>query len=437
MSRSMVLAILAFSLLILANLATFGILSFRTLSERMVTEKLWTGLSEAQSLLMEDTRNSLEDPTKMSRRLAPRLRTSTVFQAVVVLDAEGNVVHREVIGRQLITLEGGQPGNSMESLANNREPARGGYNNVAGNLRHLPVQTPGDTANRRLALEYNEETVRKEVEELRSEFNRKMAVAIGISLLLLFTGLGFVLSAYKRSKIAQEEVRRADRMAYVGTLSSGLAHEIRNPLNSMNMNVQLIQEELEEMGSEEHEDILEMLESTRGEVHRLERLVSSFLAYARPTQLSRKPIQINDLVSDILTFLSAESREKGVDVNFQGSEGLPLVLLDENLMRQALLNVIQNAIQVLQKDQKLTISTRKAGGDKVLVVVKDEGPGIAAEELKNIFKEFYSTKRGGTGLGLPIAMRIAELHMGGIKVESEIGTGTTFTFILPMEQNGK
>lgn len=425
MTRSIVLAILAFSLLILANLTTFGILSFRTLSERMVTEKLWTGLHEAQAMLMEDAPTA-EDPYRISRELAPRLRRSTMFQAVVVLDKDGNVLHREVIGREMVAM-GSQP----QKL---REPTPKGFQPVAANLRHLPVQTPGGARDERLALEYNEETVRHEVEQLRGEFNKKMAVAIAISLLLLCVGLGYVVYAYKRSKLLAEEARKADRMAYVGTLSSGLAHEIRNPLNSMNMNVQLIQEELEELGTDEHGDLLEMLESTRGEVHRLERLVSSFLAYARPTQANREPAQVNDLVSDIINFLEPESREKGVVVVFEPAEALPLVAMDENLMRQAFLNVIQNGLGVLQKGEKLQISTRKAGGDKVLVAISDEGPGIAAEELKNIFKEFYSTRRGGTGLGLPIAMRIAEMHMGGIKVESEVGKGTTFTFILPMEQ---
>ncbi len=97
------------------------------------------------------------------------------------------------------------------------------------------------------------------------------------------------------------------------------------------------------------------------------------------------------------------------------------------------MNIIQNAVHVLLPGQILEITTRKAGGDKALVAIRDEGPGISAEELKNIFKVFYSTKRGGTGLGLATAQRIAELHNGGMKVESQVGKGTTFTIILPLE----
>ncbi len=429
MTRSMVLAILAFSLLIIANLATFGFLGLRVLSEQLVTERLWSGLSEAQSLLEQEARD-IDNPYQASERLAPRLHSLSVFEAVVVLDRFGNVLHRRSLRGQVV-LDAQEPRPETEPAPDQ------GFRNVNGKLRHMPVQKPDEDASERLALEYNEEAVRHEVEALRHEFNKKIGIAIGVSLLLLCAGLGYVIHAYKRGQSLQEEARKADRMAYVGTLSSGLAHEIRNPLNSMNMNVQLIQEELEEMGAEEHQDILEMLDSTRNEVRRLERLVSSFLAYARPTQLAKRPGQINELVRDIVQFLEPESRDLGVQVQLRLSEDLPLLAMDENIMRQALLNVIQNGIQVSQKGQLLRIATRKAGGDKILVVVADEGPGIAAEELPNIFKEFYSTKRGGTGLGLPIAQRIAELHLGGIKVESEIGKGSTFTFILPMEQPGK
>lgn len=424
MTRSMALAILAFSLLILANLATFGVLSFRSLSERMVTEKLWHGLRVAQSFLMEDATQIKESGAmNYSKRLAPRLSRLKMFYAVVVLDANGRVLHREMIGQQVVTFKQGV-----------LEPK---HTNANNSLRQIPVESLLDTSDRRLALEYNQDRVRKEVELLRREFNQKVAVAIAISLLLLCIGLGFVLFAYRRSKVVQEQARKADRMAYVGTLSSGLAHEIRNPLNAMNMNVQLIQEELEEMGTDAHCDILEMLNGTRNEVARLERLVSSFLTYARPTQLSKDLIQVNDLVEDLVQFLFPETAGKGIKLVLNLASDLPKIALDESQMRQAFLNVIQNAIQVSQSGERITLVSRKAGGDKILVVIQDEGPGISGEELKNISKEFYSTKRGGTGLGLPIALRIAELHMGGIKVESEIGKGTTITFILPMDQNLK
>jgi len=144
-------------------------------------------------------------------------------------------------------------------------------------------------------------------------------------------------------------------------------------------------------------------------------------------------MQINDVVENIVGFLRPEIQEGGLVLNLDLSKSLPEIPLDESQMKQALLNVIQNAVQVSQPGEKISVTTRLGGGDKILVIVADHGPGIAPQELENIFKVFYSTRRGGTGLGLPIAQRIVELHGGGIKVESSVGVGTTITLIIPKE----
>ena len=425
MTRSLIMAILAFSLLVLTNLAIFSYLSFRDLSEKMVTEKLMEGLNEASSMIGQA---ALDDPRQFSEQLAPRLKKFSFFQAIVVMDRTGRVIHRKVIrGGVIASL---RPEGEMAGTPERRSVAHDGPA-----VRMIPVQSPTDDApqDTRLALEFDGETIRQEVEALRHDLNTRLSIAIGISLVLLLAGFLYVFWAYRRNQALQEAARQADRMAYVGTLSSGLAHEIRNPLNSMNMNVQLVQEELEERGLDENSDIYSMLEGTRKEIRRLEGLVSSFLAYARPTRLNTAPCLVNTLVTDTLDLLEPEIEKNEIHLETELDPSLPELQLDEEQMKQALINVIQNSVQVLQPKQNLTVATRRAGGDKVLIAIKDEGPGISAEELKSIFKVFYSTKRGGTGLGLPIAHRIAELHRGGIKVESEVGKGSTFTFILPME----
>lgn len=422
MTRSMILAILAFCLLILANLAVFGFLSFGSLSEKMVTEKLMAGLHEARQLVSQQARDFCGEPgdeLSFSRRIAPRLRKFAYFQAILILDEKGNVLLREKIQAGMVSQSTDQPVGEPEKT---------------GSLLMIPVQNsaaalPGGN---RVALEYNADTVRQEVESLRRDLNRKLGFGIIASLLLLTLGLIYVIWAYKRNQSLQMRARAADRLAYVGTLASGLAHEIRNPLNSMNMNVQLIQEELEEAGLGDNE-ILDMLNSTRGEIRRLEQMVSSFIAYARPTPLQVQPCQVNDLVIDIVQFLGPEIDEREVNLVMRLDPKLPEISIDANQIKQALINIIQNGLHVLSSHKTLEIETRKAAGDKVLVSIRDEGPGISEEERKNIFKVFYSTKRGGTGLGLPTAQRVVERHNGGIKVESRIGRGTTFTIILPME----
>jgi signal transduction histidine kinase len=372
------------------------------------------------------------DSLQLSRRLAPRLRGFTYFRAVLVLDRNGRVIHREAIQARAVQMPA--PQQTVPDSPDSRS-----INVPAGAvqpLRMIPMQRPTSVPaveDTRLALEYNELALQQEVEGLRKELESQIRIAVLISLVLLVAGLAYVIWAYKRNQVLQERARQADRLAYVGTLASGLAHEIRNPLNSMNMNIQLIQEDLDERHLHEGDEVKDMLTGVRHEIRRLEKMVSSFLAYARPTKLQTKSCQVNELVEDILQFMSAEIQKSGVKLETHFAENLPRIPLDEGQMRQALINVIQNAVQVLNPGEKMEITTRKAGGDKVLISIHDHGPGISKEELKNIFKVFYSTKRGGTGLGLATAMRIAEGHNGGIKVDSEVGRGSTFTFILPME----
>ncbi|MDJ0834920.1 MAG: ATP-binding protein [Acidobacteriota bacterium] len=423
MSRSIILAILAFGLLIVANMAVFGLFGLGTLSQRMVTERLIEELNEASYVASQEARKAYNDgnylpslPPSASRD-PQRYRGFVFVRHVVWFNEQGQVVRRA-----LLTSRGLVP-------VKNEPPPKG----AAQPMRMVPVSNSNSFNEPQMALEYDESAIRQEVESLRGEFYRNMWVAVGLSLLLLSAGLAYVILSYRRNKKLQEQALKADRLAYVGTLSSGLAHEIRNPLNSMNINVQLIEEELEDMGVSRDSELREMLEGTRREVGRLERLVSSFLAYARPTKLETRPLNVNDVVRETLTFLDPEIREQAVTLRTHFDENLPPVHMDGNQMKQALINVIQNGVHVLQSGQLMEITTRRAGGDKVLVIIRDEGPGISPEELKNIFKEFYSTRIGGTGLGLPIAQRIAELHRGGIKVESDVGKGTSFTFILPLE----
>lgn len=423
MTRGLILAILTFALLIIANLAVFGFLSFGVLSETLVREKLVTGLREAEHLLQQELGAELGDDVAgirdLSRQIAPRLRKFSFFVSVLVLDRNGRVIHREKI-RGDVVVEQTQP------------PPRRHAETPFPNM--IPV---GDQSNlppdQRLALEYNPGLIEQEVATLRRDLNRKLTIAIVLSVVLLGLGLAYVIWAYRRNKELQEQATKADQMAYVGTLASGLAHEIRNPLNSMNMNVQLIQEELEERSVHEMEDLQDMLGATRKEIMRLERLVSSFLSYARPSDLEKRPCSVNDLIGAVLQFLEPEIRKSGIVLKTHFNEHLQAVPMDEGQMRQALLNIIQNSVQVLQPGKVLEISTKEGAGDKVHIEVTDNGPGISEPELKNIFKVFYSTRIGGTGLGLPIAQNIAERHNGRIDVKSQVGVGTTFTIALPRE----
>lgn len=420
MTRSIIIAILAFGLLILTNIAIFAHLIFGDLSESWIRERLQQRLREAEAIVMREA-SATSDTRELSRNLAPRLGKLIYFRAVLVVSKDGKVLHRESLSGHRIV----QPA-TAERPNNDRLPRMVNVGNAQGAL-------PDDT---QLVLEYDPTRIEAELSMLRNEVNKKLWIAIGLSLILLLIGAGYVVWAYKRNKMLQKQAQKADRMAYVGTLASGLAHEIRNPLNSMNMNVQLIQEELlEQQDNGDVPELYNMLDATRKEILRLERLVSSFLMFARPTQLQTQSLQLNELLADTLKFLEPEIIKADIELQTQFENQLPKVDVDENQFRQALLNIIQNGIQVLQPKKRLQITTQKQNGNRVAIVVRDEGPGISQEEQKSIFKVFYSTRRGGTGLGLPIAQRIVELHRGDIKVDSNPGEGTMFTISLPSSAN--
>ena len=221
----------------------------------------------------------------------------------------------------------------------------------------------------------------------------------------------------------------ADRLAYVGTLASGLAHEIRNPLNAMNMNLQMLEEELTQLHTDP--ETAGLLSSTKGEIRRLENLVNDFLSYARPAEPSFEPRDLNQTVDEIVRFLRAELHQKGISIETALHPSLPLVAMDEAQMRQALMNILINAKDILGPGGKIEVSTAPGSDGEIVVRVTDNGPGIPEELRKRIFEVFYSTRGGGTGLGLPIALRILETHGGWIDLETELGKGTSFLLHVP------
>jgi len=290
-------------------------------------------------------------------------------------------------------------------------------------------------------LGVDEQMLESEVAQLQKVLMKRLAGLGFLFLVVLVTGFLYVLRLLQKTRRLEAEAQMADRLAYVGTLASGLAHEIRNPLNAMNMNLQMIEEELpcrqapeEGRRPADTEDTRALLESTKGEIKRLERLVSNFLAYARPAPLNPEERDLNATLDDVVRFLRADLASKGIDVETRLAPGLPPVEMDESQIKQALMNILINAREVLGQGGRIEVATDH-GADRTLEIrVSDNGPGIPPGKIDKVFQAFYSTRSGGSGLGLPIAQRIVENHGGRIEVESELGKGTTFRILLPRRQ---
>ncbi len=228
----------------------------------------------------------------------------------------------------------------------------------------------------------------------------------------------------------QRRTLRAERLAAVGTLAAGLAHEVRNPLNSATLQLQMLERKVAK-GNIDPEAIRGTVQIVRDEIERLEHLVKDFLAFAKPQVLEPQPGDLNRVVEAVLNLVAVEARRAHVEVRRQLDPNLGLVPLEEQSIKQVMLNLMRNSIEALQPQGggTLTIVTRPAqDAAAVALEVIDDGPGF--DESMPVFDAFYTTKEGGTGLGLSIAHRIVTEHGGTIGVESKRGH-TCFTIHLP------
>jgi signal transduction histidine kinase len=233
----------------------------------------------------------------------------------------------------------------------------------------------------------------------------------------------------------------ARQVAFLARLAGGLAHEIKNPLSTMAINLALLQEEWERAGQQRNpgapeptpreQRSLKRLRTLQNEVQRLEHILDEFLSYARRAAVNKKPEDLSRIVRELLEFVEPEDERAGIRHHVDLSVGLPLVLVDEAQIKQAFLNLLVNARQAMPDGGELVVQSFRVG-TRVEVTVTDTGTGMSEEKLARCFDEYWSDKKGGTGLGLPTAKRIIEEHGGTIRVVSEPGRGTSFTVGLPL-----
>jgi PAS domain S-box-containing protein len=217
------------------------------------------------------------------------------------------------------------------------------------------------------------------------------------------------------------------KLADLGRITSGIAHEVKNPLNAMVIHLEILRSKIES-GSGNPAPQIEILDS---EIKRLDRVVQTFLNFTRPVEVRLEPLELNRIVNQVIAVASTEAHGRGVTIHRQLA-GEPLMIKgDADLLMQALLNVIINGCQAMPEGGPLKVSTVNEKDGTVRVIVVDRGIGISQEGHDRIFNLYYTTKKGGTGIGLAQAFRAIQLHNGSIRFESEVGVGTTFEIILP------
>jgi len=229
-------------------------------------------------------------------------------------------------------------------------------------------------------------------------------------------------------RLMEERVRGRERLAYIGQLTTLLAHEIRNPLSSVKMNVQILSEKLNLSGNDRRR--MEIVES---DIKKLETILEEVLNFAKPMKLSLEPADVDEIVEEVLSTVDDRIRDKHISVKRNLNRSLPKILLDRGKIEQAILNIVLNAIDASKPNGNLKVITeigKVLEEQMIKITISDNGIGIEEEHLRNIFEPFYTTKLQGTGLGLTNVKKIVEAHGGFIRVDSALGRGTSVYMFL-------
>jgi signal transduction histidine kinase len=225
--------------------------------------------------------------------------------------------------------------------------------------------------------------------------------------------------------------RLMDQYTEIARLAGGLAHEIKNPLSTIRLNMELLAEDLEDVATPAGRRALKRVETVRRECQRLQSLLDDFLNFAKARRLQLEPTDLNHQIDDVLEFFAPEAKDGGVEVVRYLDPELPRVLIDREAFRQALLNLVINAKQAMPEGGQLVVRTASQG-ETVAIYLIDTGVGMDQATMSRMFEEFFSTKPGGSGLGLPTTEKIIGAHGGQISVQSEMGRGTQFKILLPV-----
>jgi len=417
-----------FLVLILGIIFLFGHLISGSLSRRYLEDVLAGGREEARRIAAELGGAEVNELDVIENRREVLSRTlegdpeRRIWKSIEVTDSDGKVVYSS---RSQSTEE------IPEALASDLQ-LRGALSDeeVIETENPYRISVPlGEVGN--VVLNVDRAEVAERVSKLRGDLlSQTITIAI-LTLVTLGIAWAFVWYLIQRTRRLEAQQFEAEEMAALGALAANLAHEIRNPLNSINLNLELLGEDLLAEGR----DARESLASTREEVGRLAVLVSDFLTYARPSEPELAMVRVDTMLEGVCQFLSAEAKHMGVHLRL--APGLPTVavLSDESQLRQVLLNLVLNAVQAVREmaaDRKVVELDAEAMPDMVAMVVRDRGDGIPSDEMERVRRAFYTRRRGGSGLGLAIAERFVEAQGGHIELENLEPQGFEARVVLPI-----
>jgi PAS domain S-box-containing protein len=283
----------------------------------------------------------------------------------------------------------------------------------------------------------SEETVLGQEFALQSSSGTRI-IAISISALVSedkIAGTVIHVEDITEKRKKETQLRRAESLAALTTLAAGVAHEINNPLGSISIRIQLL-EKLLKASEPDQAAMTKHLSVVKQEMERLKQIVVDFLFAVRPMDVQLLSENPGPIIQEVADLVEPEAERFGIELNTSIPVNLPRLLMDKRLIKQALLNLIKNAMAVMPQGGKLGIGVEQAE-DELRIYVSDTGTGIPEDLLTKIFEPYFTTKKSGTGLGLTITFKIIKEHSGDISLDSKVGEGSTFTIHLPIPQKEK
>ena len=259
-----------------------------------------------------------------------------------------------------------------------------------------------------------------------------LGFAIGSLLGLLITAL-VARRAYRRMSALQERARQNERLAELGTLTGGLAHEIKNPLSTIQLNLQLL---LEDIGPDDplHGRFANRIATVQREGSRLKEILDDFLRFAGKIELKPHPVELSSLLDELVDFMAPQAQLQHVQLRLKKGDAPVYAAADPRLLKQAILNLVLNGLQAMGDRGGELILCASYTDHECRIDVMDTGKGMSPETREKIFQAYFSLRKGGTGLGLAMAKRIVDEHGGRITVCSEEGKGSVFSVYLPLAQ---
>jgi PAS domain S-box-containing protein len=359
----------------------------------------------------DSTKRTLEEVKNLARSILQSIPTG-----VLTINRNGVVTAVNPTAEAVLKRRAGDLlGHSYESVFGNGEIIREVLDEALRNNKHMSQKdVPYGGINGR------PQTIRVSTVELRGDDGRPAGVLLQAQDVTEWLGL-------------EQRVRVAEKLAALHTLSAGVAHELRNPLSAMDLNLHLLQEELQDQGPLTSRTA-HYVQVLNAECRRLSAILDNFMKFARPSSLSAHDVDVHRIIEHIAALMQLEAQEHKIHLEHTIEDDLPPVLGDETQISQALVNVVVNAFHAMAGGGRCHIAATTCvseGTRWVELSVRDTGVGIPEEALPRLFDPFYTTKTSGSGLGLAIAYRIMQDHGGGISVSSVPGSGTAVTLRFP------